>query len=303
MIVDPLGEFGLGGMSISISIGASIGAGVGYYQNGVKGALIGALAGGAAGAIGVLSLSGALALCGYYGFSTLGTLFIAGTVSGMVSGTTGGFIEGLGYSMLDGNDFYASFYQGIARARTGAGIGGVIGGIFAPGIFVARNGIQFVRSVQAARAILEAEQAAGRITTAEANALRANLGRFSTAEDTAEAILKQYEASAGANAHFLSRHGAQTTVQQQLQRAQTGITPDGFHGRSTDATRFISHQDQLEAYNIAMQMPVKSNTPFTMNRVIGEGFLKGGTGQLQTTNVVQPYFDSNGKLISLFPLL
>jgi RHS repeat-associated protein len=196
--IDPSGNMSMAvSVGISIAIGAGIGAGVGGYFGGVKGALLGAFSGAAAGAIGVLSFSGALALCGYYGFSTLGTLFIAGAISGIASGATGGFIEGFGYSMLDGNDFYASFYQGIAHARTGAGIGGVIGGIFAPGIFVAKSGIQFVRSVQAARAILEAEQAAGRITAAEANALRANLGRFSTAEDVAEAsnsmklVLKQ----------------------------------------------------------------------------------------------------------------
>jgi len=122
------------------------------------------------------------------------------------------------------------------------------------------------------------------------------------AETFAQNALRSLQKQAGEQSHFYSRHGAQTTLQQQLQRAQTGMTPDGFQRSPMDASRFMSHQTQLEAYNRAMQLSNNSSTQtFQMNHISGEGFLKGGTGPLRTTKKVTVFFDKNGNIISIFP--
>jgi len=105
-------------------------------------------------------------------------------------------------------------------------------------------------------------------------------------------------------AHFFSRHGAQTTLQQQLQRATTGMTPDGVAGRAVASSRFLSNQLQLEAYKAAKAAYTPSmagsGTVIDMGKTIGEGYLKGG-GAVQTSTSVQVYFNNSGEIITMFP--
>ena len=120
------------------------------------------------------------------------------------------------------------------------------------------------------------------------------------AEADAQTILKAFEANAGTGTHFYSRHGAQTTYTQQMVRSLERLSPDGVQGkRAVDASRFLTHQDQLEAYYKAMQLQQRD---FDMGRVIGDGYIKG-TGVYKTTTKVRVFFDNNGNIISIFPLL
>ena len=65
-------------------------------------------------------------------------------------------------------------------------------------------------------------------------------------EANAAGRLAQME-SANPGAHFLSRHGAATTIEQQFIRATTGVTPDGVAGRIVNSSRFLSNRAQLAA--------------------------------------------------------
>ena len=120
-------------------------------------------------------------------------------------------------------------------------------------------------------------------------------------------------------AHFLEKHGAQTTLSSQYQRASTGSNPTtgtietyskgkkaGQPKIPSAATRYTSHRDQLNAIERAIQIFKNtgstdlSNRPIEMNRVIGEGYQKGtlkhGT-QTQATTIL----DKTGKPITSFP--
>jgi hypothetical protein len=122
-------------------------------------------------------------------------------------------------------------------------------------------------------------------------------------------------------AHFVSRHGAQTTIEQQFDRATTGLTPDGAHQTIRSASRFFSHQLQLSAVNDALSiMNGNSGTntlsysynaanrtlTMQMNLLVGEGFTAitspEGLGLVQTTNV-KVFFNQHGQIKSIFPLL
>jgi RHS repeat-associated protein len=120
---------------------------------------------------------------------------------------------------------------------------------------------------------------------------------------TAEAKLAAME-SGTEGAHFLARHGAQTTLQQQLTRATTGLTPDGVAGRAVASSRFLTHELQLEALEMAeaAYVPGMKEVTLDMGKVVGEGYLKGG-GAVKTSTSVQVYYNSNGEIITLFPKL
>jgi len=112
------------------------------------------------------------------------------------------------------------------------------------------------------------------------------------------------EASSGG--HFLSRHGAQTSLSSQYQRAVSGLTPEGTVLGGVNASRFLSHDLQLEAAKIAQtQFAASGKTTFTFNmgKVVGEGYLRGGgAGSYRMTTEVQAVF-KDGKLHTLFPLI
>jgi hypothetical protein len=126
-----------------------------------------------------------------------------------------------------------------------------------------------------------------------------------SAEQSALRILQEAEANAAPGAHFLSRHGAQTTLEQQFVRARTGVTPEGLAGNPVDSGRFLSHQAELAAYNRALELykaSPQSQIVFEMDSVIGEGFTKFGKALVRTTNVVAR-FDKSGRMITLYPSL
>ncbi|MGE1153188.1 RHS repeat domain-containing protein, partial [Pseudomonas kitaguniensis] len=93
-------------------------------------------------------------------------------------------------------------------------------------------------------------------------------------------------------AHFLEKHGAQTTLASQLERVHTARNPTtGEIERYTDgrriglprtpsaATRYISHRDQLNAIYrarlIARRTDLEtSRKPMEMGKIIGEGYQK-----------------------------
>ncbi|GAB4044466.1 DUF6443 domain-containing protein [Spirosoma litoris] len=105
-------------------------------------------------------------------------------------------------------------------------------------------------------------------------------------------------------AHFLSRHGAGTTLAQQEIRALTGLTPDGISRRAVDASRFLSNQMQLQAAQRAQTIfnqTGQSVVNFNMGFIVGEGYLKGGSAVIQSTNV-QAIF-KGGNLYTMFPKL
>ncbi|MEK7885301.1 two-partner secretion domain-containing protein [Methyloversatilis sp. NSM2] len=107
------------------------------------------------------------------------------------------------------------------------------------------------------------------------------------------------------DAHFVSRHGPETSLSAQRLRAQTGITPDGVQGRSIDASRWASYQDMAEA--IRKAQIIYNNTGQTsvtidLGRTIGDGYLKGGVTYAQTTKAVIR-FDARGMPYTAYPKL
>lgn len=73
-------------------------------------------------------------------------------------------------------------------------------------------------------------------------------------------------------AHYYSRHGAGTTLDQQYTRATTGLTPDGFAGKPVDASRFLSNQAQLNAAQRAQtiyKQTGQTSFSFNMGEIIG----------------------------------
>ena len=76
--------------------------------------------------------------------------------------------------------------------------------------------------------------------------------------------------------------------------------------KKVDSSRFLSNQDQLDAATQAISINSKTGEnvfDFTMGRVVGEGYKKGGAiGDYMVTRNVRAVF-KNGKLYTLFPLL
>lgn len=82
------------------------------------------------------------------------------------------------------------------------------------------------------------------------------------------AKLTELERTRGAsNVHSLDRHGAQTSLAQQLDRANNA--PNSITSYKSYAARFTSHQDHLDALNTALD-----------RQAIGLGQTPQGTGIL-----------------------
>jgi hypothetical protein len=166
-----------------------------------------------------------------------------------------------------------------------------------PGCAVAIGGMQTYSGVQSGNYM---EAGAGLLTMAGgAVGLYAKFG-----SGTAGAQLAEMEATSGG--HFLSRHGAQTSLSSQYMRSVSGLTPEGIVLGEVNASRFFSNELQLEAVNMAKsQFAATGKTSFTfdMGRSIGEGYLKGGgRGSYRTTTRVTASF-KNGQLNTLYPRL
>jgi RHS repeat-associated protein len=162
----------------------------------------------------------------------------------------------------------------------------------------------FLFDLAAAKGLGRFQAIAGDSIGAFRSGLAAENGVSLTArlEANAAGRLSQLENANGA--HFLSRHGAGTTIEQQYIRATTGLTPDGFAGRLVDSSRFLSNRAQLAAVQRAEAIFAQTgqrSVTFQMSEIVGEGFTRGGGSWVQTTNV-QGFF-TNGKLNTLYPLL
>ncbi|MEE3645283.1 MULTISPECIES: RHS repeat-associated core domain-containing protein [unclassified Brenneria] len=127
------------------------------------------------------------------------------------------------------------------------------------------------------------------------------------AEANAHRRLQEME-NATPRAHFLERHGAQTSLESQLSRATNGANPTtGVQQRTpTAATRFNSHRDQLNSIQRAQTIYRQSggtNTAITIphGKVIGEGYSKIGPtyGTSSTSKVI---LNPNGQPITAFPV-
>jgi hypothetical protein len=106
-------------------------------------------------------------------------------------------------------------------------------------------------------------------------------------------------------AHYLSRHGAGTTLAQQETRALTGLTPDGVLQKTAqDASRFLSHQLQLQSIQRAQTIFNQTGNnvvKFNMGQIVGEGYLRGGSSVIQSSDVRAIF--KGGNLITIFPLV
>ena len=108
------------------------------------------------------------------------------------------------------------------------------------------------------------------------------------------------------NVHSLDRHGAQTSLAQQLDRANNA--PNGITSYKSHAARFTSHQDHLDTLNTALdrrsrglgqQTPQGYRDTFDMGRPVAEGFRKDSSNLVRTSEVTVT-FNSSGQLVSLF---
>uniref|UniRef100_UPI00332B8827 RHS repeat-associated core domain-containing protein n=1 Tax=Pseudomonas sp. HY7a-MNA-CIBAN-0227 TaxID=3140474 RepID=UPI00332B8827 len=109
------------------------------------------------------------------------------------------------------------------------------------------------------------------------------------AEGNAYRRLNEIE-QAHPKAHFLEKHGAQTTLESQLERIMTAKNPTTgkierhIYGKKagqpkipTAATRYLSHRDQLNAIYRAQLIFRRTNIetsrePMEMGKIIGEGY-------------------------------
>ena len=134
------------------------------------------------------------------------------------------------------------------------------------------------------------------------------------AEENAHRRLQELEAS-NTNSHFLSRHGAQNSLQSQLDRVQYGIDPgtgnitlkrNGNIVIPPSATRFFSHRDQLNLINKARQIFKNTgsnelnNKPITSPYIIGSGYDQNLKYGVTSTGIVR--LDEQGIVITAYPV-
>jgi type II secretory pathway component PulJ len=123
------------------------------------------------------------------------------------------------------------------------------------------------------------------------------------AEENAHRRLDEME-KAIQDAHFLEKHGKQTTLASQQERSLTGRNPTTgiievyTNGRRAGqpkipsaATHFFSYRDQLNAIHRAQLIfrrngQIASKEPMNMGKVVGEGYKRGGVIYGQQTHAV-----------------
>ncbi|NLL06821.1 MAG: hypothetical protein GYA02_02925 [Clostridiaceae bacterium] len=134
------------------------------------------------------------------------------------------------------------------------------------------------------------------------------------AEENAYRRLQEMENSIP-GAHFLEKHGAQTTLQSQLDRVQFGINPttkvvetwpNGNIKYPSSGTRFLNYRDQLNAIQRAQQI-LKNTGNKTMaeslinfNYIIGSGY-KRNPLQYGESYSAQVWFNNSNQPITAFP--
>jgi hypothetical protein len=130
-------------------------------------------------------------------------------------------------------------------------------------------------------------------------------------EGNARRVMHDVEAQ-NPHLHTVSRHGPETTLGQQYDRALDGTLPDGTthypNGNqlpARDASRFMTYRDQLRTYERAQtiyRLREELRFDFQMETIIGEGFKEGATEMVRTTNA-RAFFNKSGSPVSVFPLL
>jgi len=123
------------------------------------------------------------------------------------------------------------------------------------------------------------------------------------AEENAYRRLDEME-KATQDAHFLEKHGKQTTLASQQERSITGRNPTTgnievfTNGRRAGqpkipsaATHFFSYRDQLNAIHRAQLIfrrngQMASKEPMDMGKVVGEGYKRGGVVYGQQTHAI-----------------
>ncbi|UOP13896.1 RHS repeat-associated core domain-containing protein [Pseudomonas palleroniana] len=136
------------------------------------------------------------------------------------------------------------------------------------------------------------------------------------AEANAHRRLSELEASIS-GAHFLERHGAQTSLESQLERVMTARNPTtgaietfdrgrraGQPRPPSAATHFVSHRDQLNSIDRAIlvfKLTGRANTSASMDmgKIIGEGYKRDGL-IYGTQRKAVVYLDNDGKPITAF---
>ncbi|MFJ2323593.1 RHS repeat-associated core domain-containing protein [Pseudomonas sp. NPDC087817] len=119
------------------------------------------------------------------------------------------------------------------------------------------------------------------------------------------------------DAHFLEKHGKQTTLASQQERSITGRNPTTgnievyTNGRRAGqpkipsaATHFFSYRDQLNAIHRAQLIfrrngQMASREPMNMGKIIGEGYKRGGVDYGQQTHAIV-ILDRAGKPITSY---
>jgi hypothetical protein len=118
-------------------------------------------------------------------------------------------------------------------------------------------------------------------------------------------------------AHFLEKHGKQTTLASQQERSMTGRNPTTgvievyTNGRRAGqpkipsaATHFLSNRDQLNAIHRAQLIfrrngLLASTEPMNMGKIVGEGYKRGGVIYGQQTHAIV-ILDRAGKPITSY---
>lgn len=226
---DPTGEILpiLAAVLIGAAVGAVIGAAVKAYETRDqpmswgragqigKAALLGGAIGGASAGLGFLAASSVAAAAGVTSLAkaSIGVLMGIGAVDGAVSAVAQTCLEAKAYDkMVSGWDIAGS-------ALIGAGLGAVTMGV---GGLVSRR---------------LAKRAEAELAEREAMAAKARLDSHYNAKAEAESY----------SGHGHDRHGAQTSMREQTQRVQTGEAPDGNRAPTAKATKFDTHEKEIEA--------------------------------------------------------
>ena len=126
--------------------------------------------------------------------------------------------------------------------------------------------------------------------------------------------LRQVEAAGNGNknAHTIPKHGTGTTLEQQKDRANKGIEPDGTQSYRTDSSKWQKNVDIADGIAVAKRRREEilkldpnlydknMDIPIVFDKMIGKGYLKNTDQLIETKNAVFR-FDENGALITSYP--
>jgi Possible hemagglutinin (DUF637)/Pre-toxin domain with VENN motif len=128
--------------------------------------------------------------------------------------------------------------------------------------------------------------------------------RLSNTPATRELLTMEMERN---NAHFLSRHGDQVTLEQLERRAQTGLTPEGVTGRPIDSTRWLSNDDMLAAIRQAETSwasgarPAGNSFVWDAMRTVGDGYMRGTSTYARATFIEIRIDSVTGRAYTAYP--